>query len=169
MSVVPPVPTDPRASPPRPAAGDLVALQRELRQEGLRGALTFLNARTPHRYTGVFRFDGEMLRSVLLVDKHDAGVERGDDVPLSQAFCSVVHATQEPLEIVDGRTDPRYPQLRNVAVVSYCGTMIRDGAGQPFGALCHYDMQPCQTRLSDMPLLVAATPLIYQALAVSAS
>ena len=32
-------------------------------QQGPHQGLEYLNSRTPHRYTGVFRFDGDMLRN----------------------------------------------------------------------------------------------------------
>jgi len=39
--------------------------------------------------------------------------------------------------------------------------VIRDQHGEPYGTLCHFDMRPCDQRTSDIPLLEAATPLIY--------
>ncbi len=153
-----------RAPVPAPLAADWDAFRRTLLTGGLRSALAFLNARTPHRFTAIFRFDGEMLRCVQLVDKWDPAVERCEDIPVSQAFCSVVHDSGEPLEVVDSRTDARFPHLANGPVASYCGALIRDESGDPFGVLCHYDPQPCQSKKSDMPLLVAATPLIYRTL-----
>jgi hypothetical protein len=43
-----------------------VAFAQTLRRHGLREGLLFLNRRTTHRCTGVFRFDGDMLRSVAM-------------------------------------------------------------------------------------------------------
>lgn len=146
---------------PLPLAPDAEAFSLRLGQQGLPGALAFLNARTPHRFTGVFRFDGETLRSVALVDSWDRSVGQGEDIPLAQAYCAVLHDTGEPLEVLDSRTDGRYPGMADSPVVSYCGVLIRDPDGQPWGALCHYDLKPCQTKSSDMPLLAAAAGLLY--------
>jgi hypothetical protein len=41
-----------------------------LHQQGVHAALEHLNHRTPHRYTGLFRFDGEMLRNEALFDRN---------------------------------------------------------------------------------------------------
>nr|GFD17252.1 hypothetical protein [Tanacetum cinerariifolium] len=41
-------------------------------------------------------------------------------------------------------------------------TPHRYTGGQAYGTLCHYDMQRCQERTTDLPLLEAAAPLLYQ-------
>jgi hypothetical protein len=142
---------------------DLLAFRDRLQREGLTGALAFLNARTPHRFTGVFRFDGDTLRNVALVDKWDA-VEQLGDAPISATFCGCARSDGVGLEVLDGRHDPRFPHMADNAVVSYCGAVIKSPDGEPFGTICHYDLQPCQTRTSDMPLLVAAAALLYEVL-----
>lgn len=146
---------------PAPLASDLQAFTVCLQQEGLRSAVLFLNRRTSHRYTGVFRFDGEMLRNVLLVDKWDPTVELGDDVPLAAAYCAHLHQTGEPLEVLDGATDARVPWMHGSPIVSYCGAVIEDAQGRPWGALCHFDTSPCDSKNSDMPLIVAAARIVY--------
>lgn len=124
--------------------------------------LLLLNGRTPHRYTGVFRFDGDMLRNVALVDKWDPAVEHGDDVPLAAAYCAHLHDTGQPLEVENGATDPRVPWMSASPIVSYCGAVIHGSHGLPWGALCHFDVARCDAKNSDMPLLVAAAKMIYE-------
>lgn len=152
----------PVVSIPPPLARDLEAFKRCLRQDGLRGALTHLNLRTPHRFTGVFRFDGDTLRSVALVDKWDANVERGEDAPVARAYCAHLRSTGQPLGVEDGDIDPRTPWMRGSGIASYCGAVIRNKLGAPWGALCHYDAGRCESKDSDMPLLVAAAALLYE-------
>lgn len=147
---------------PAPHASDLQEFGTCLQQEGLRSALLFLNRRTAHRYTGVFRFDGEMLRNVVLVDKWDPTVELGDDVPLAAAYCAHLHETGQPLEVQDGSADARVPWMHGSPIVSYCGAVIEDAQGQPWGALCHFDTSPCDAKNSDMPLIVAAARSIHE-------
>lgn len=160
------VPLVPSAAPvPPPLASDLAVFGSALRAGGLRSALLFLNGRTPHRFTGVFRFDGDMLRSVHLVDKWDPLVERGDDVPLASAYCAHLQRTGEPLDLADGRDDPRLPWMAESEVVSYCGAAITAPDGTPWGALCHFDTSRAESKDSDLPLLVAAAAQLYERVA----
>jgi hypothetical protein len=137
-----------------------------LRQRGVPAALEYLNSRTPHRYTGLFRFDGATLRNEVLFDRNQLSVRRGEDAPMATTFCSLVGRRQAPLEIVDAAVDTQASGIET-PVVSYCGVLIRDAQGQPFGTLCHYDMQRCQERTTDLPLLEAAAELLYQQLHTS--
>lgn len=148
---------------PPQSAKDLEAFVGRLRSGTLLDGLRYLNSRTPHRFTAVLRFDGDMLRSVAMVDKWLPEVERGDDIPLSQAYCAHLYTTGQPLLVEDGRTDPRTPWMADSPTVSYCGSMIRDTAGTPWGAICHFDPAPCDAKASDVPLLEAAAAVIYRA------
>jgi len=130
-----------------------------LQTKGVHAALQYLNSRTPHRYTGVFRFDGETLRNDALFDRYEPSVEQGEDVPMAVTYCSLVGRQQAPLEILDAATDSRAQEIQT-PVVSYCGVPIRDAQGNPIGTLCHYDMQRCQERTTDLPLLEAAAELL---------
>ena len=155
------LPPDSTVEPPH--ASDLAAFSRALREDGLHAALLFLNARTPHRYTGVFRFDGDMLRNVALVDKWDSDLTHGADVPLAEAYCAHLHRTGEPLQVAHGPSDARVPWMAGSAIVSYCGAVITTPGGEPWGALCHFDLSRCEAKESDMPLLVAAAARIHRA------
>lgn len=135
-----------------------------LTDAGIVAALGFLNARTPHRFTGIYRYDGDMLRNEYLYDQFHPKVMKGEDVPLAQAYCSIVAHTQAPLEVLDTATLSTSQFIAGSPVVSYCGVLIRDYQGEPFGALCHFDMKPCQVRVSDIPLLEAVAPLFFCAL-----
>lgn len=146
---------------PPPLKSDLEALRRCLGDDGLRAALKLMNSRTPHRYTGVFRFDDEMLRNVALIDKWDISVEQGEDVPIAEAYCAHLHRTGEPLEVEDGNGDLRVPWMAGSPIVSYCGAVIQAPDGAPWGALCHFDTARCDVKSSDMPLLVEAARLLY--------
>ncbi len=147
---------------PPPHSADLDAFSRSQREQGLQGALLFLNARTPHRYTGIFRLDGEIMRNVALVDKWDSNLTHGDDVPLADAYCAHLQRTGEPLEVAGGPGDPRVPWMAGSKIPSYCGAAIIAPDGSPWGALCHFDLSRCESKQSDMPLLVAAAALIYE-------
>ncbi|WP_133274357.1 GAF domain-containing protein [Hymenobacter radiodurans] len=133
-----------------------------LHQQGAHAALKYLNGRTPHRYTGVFRFDGDKLRNEVLYDRYEPNVQQGEDAPMEATYCSLVGRQQAPLEINDAATDSRVKGLIDTPVVSYCGVLIRDAQGTAFGTLCHYDMQRCQERTTDLPLLETAATLLHK-------
>jgi hypothetical protein len=100
------------------------------------------------------------LRSEVLVDGNQPLVRRGEDVSLAATCCSMVGQQQAPLEILDVATDPQYSGLVDTPVLSNCGVLIRDAQGQPYGTLCHYDLQRGQERPTDQPLLAAAAVLL---------
>ena len=140
--------------------GEFTAL---LHQQGVHAALGYLNHRTPHRYTGVYRFDGDMLRSEVLFDRHTPDVRQGADAPLATTYCSLVGRTEAPVQILDTAVDPQALGVET-PVISYCGALIRDRQGMAFGTLCHDDLQRCQERTTDQPLLNAAAQLLYERL-----
>lgn len=53
----------------------------QLQQHGVHAALRYLNDRTPHRYTGIFRFNGDVLRSEALFDRYHPSEQKGADTP----------------------------------------------------------------------------------------
>jgi hypothetical protein len=132
-----------------------------LRDQGMLGALKFLNGRTSHRYTGVFRFDGDMLRNVALIDRWVAEVTSGEDVPLARAYCAHLARTGGTLEVAHGPTDARVPWMADSDILSYCGAVINAPDGSRWGALCHFDTSRCESSGSEVPLLDAAAKLIY--------
>ncbi|MET4074061.1 hypothetical protein [Hymenobacter sp. UYCo722] len=134
-----------------------------LHQQGAHAALGYLNRRTPHRYTGVWRFDGDMLRSEVLFDRKMPDVRQGADAPMAATYCSLVGRYEAPVQILDATVDPQALGIET-PVISYCGALMRDGQGKAFGTLCHYDLQRCQERTTDQPLLAAAEQLLYEQL-----
>lgn len=141
---------------------DILELENTLQSGGVHEALRWLNSRTPHRFTGIYRYDGDTLRNVHLFDRFDPTVRTSGDAPLTATWCALVGQHGGSIEIPDSTKEIRFPVLPVTPVISYCGALIRDEHGEPYGTLCHYDMLPCEERKSDIPLLEAATPLIYQ-------
>lgn len=142
----------------------LIQVTEALRTGGLRTALALLNARTVHRFTGVYRYDGDTLRNVALFDRFQPDVEQGGDAPMVATYCAIIPTVGDSLEVTDGRSDARFPWMQDNAVVYYCGVQIRDDAGEPIGTLCHYDLQRCETRSSELQLMGVAAPLLYEAI-----
>ena len=131
-----------------------------LENDGLHAALRLLNERTPHRFTGIYRYDGDMLRNVILFDVHDPHLQRGGDIPMQHSYCALLQDSDTgAIEFNDPRSDPPSMARSHLTpVVSYCGVLLVDAAGQPFGSLCHYDLKPCQPRTSDLAMLRGLAP-----------
>jgi hypothetical protein len=133
-----------------------------LEREGLHAALAYLNSRTPHRCTAVYRYGGDVMRNVLLYDRMDPQARHGIDVALADAYCGQVAARGNHFEFSDTRLLPASQQCPHNPVVCYCGVVIPGPAGAAWGTLCHYDFKPCQMRKSDIPLLQAVVHLVHE-------
>lgn len=125
----------------------------------MHAALGFLNARTPHRYTGIYRFDGDYLRNEFLFDQYDAAVRRGEDALLRDTWCGLIDESGTPVSFDDAR-GAGLAQRDGGRVQSYCGVPIVNEDGQRIGTLCHFDEQPCEARVSDLAMLQAVAPLV---------
>lgn len=146
---------------PDPQQDLAIAFEETLRQNGLHGALRFLNARTPHRFTGLYRYDGAFLRNIALFDQFNPDQLMGEDAPVQNTFCSLLPESGGSLAFAEARKDPRVSHIAT-PVVSYCGVQLRGGQGAPFGTLCHFDLKPCETRTSDLQFLAMLAPMLQQ-------
>lgn len=67
----------------------LAQFRLTIEQDGLNGALRFLNARTSYRYTAIYRLDGLMMRNIYLYDRRGEDATNLSEVPLATAFASL--------------------------------------------------------------------------------
>lgn len=133
----------------------LVKLHRVLDEQGIVALLRLLNARTPHRFTGIYRYDPPILRNVHLVDAFDPETRRGDDVAMADAYCVMVGEERRSVVFDDALCDPRIAVRGNSPVISYCGTLLVTSDGRLFGSLCHYDVRRCEENVNDVTVLEA--------------
>jgi GAF domain-containing protein len=141
-----------------------VEVREVLRREGAHGVLRYLNARTSHRFTGLYRFDGDVLRNVALFDRAHPRTERGTDAPLHQTYCSMVGARQRTVAIEDAARDPRVADHpARDAVVSYCGALVRAPDGRALGTLCSFDVEARPVPSDEIPLMEMVAPLLAEA------
>jgi hypothetical protein len=137
-------------------------LHSTLDGSGVHALLRELNARVPHRFTGIYRFDEPMLRNVRLFDRENPDLEIGTDLPLREAYCSILHRDNTPFSTDNARTDSRLPDvLAQGATIAYCGVPLGG-----YGALCHFDLQPRELVDSEIPIMAGvADSLLDQLLA----
>jgi CheY-like chemotaxis protein len=139
----------------------LRALQAVLAAQGVHEALGFLNRRAPHRFTGIYRFDGDTLRNLDLFDRLDRKAAIGLEDPMRETYGSIVRASREPFVVSDAPRDARLVEHpARGSVQSYCGVLLRHLDGTPFGSLCHFDVVPLEVARGVLDLLLHAAPLI---------
>lgn len=121
---------------------DQAQLAATLRAGGIEAGVRLLNARVPHRYTGIYRLAGNVLQCQALYDKqHEVMPELLAAVPLEDSFCQFVLRDQG-FQTGDARDDVRLSGHRYQQVIlSYHGVPLLDASGALYGSLCHFDFQ----------------------------
>ena len=137
------------------------ALRAALTRGGPDAALEYLNQGVPHRYTAIYRFDGELLRNVALCDKLDQ--VRPDfllAVPFKHSFCQFVLRDQA-FRTEDSRQDRRLDgNPYQGVVISYHSVPLTLDDGSLWGTLSHFDMQGLSLSDEEFQLLESAARLL---------
>jgi hypothetical protein len=143
--------------PPR----SIDAFAAVLASEGPAAALAYLNAGVPHRYSAVYRFEGGLLRNVLLHDKRGGLMPAFlAAVPFEHSFCQYVRKNQS-FRTDDSESDERlvgHP-YRGV-VVSYHSVPLSNDLGDLWGTLSHFDMVSLPVPDAEFELLECAARLL---------
>jgi GAF domain-containing protein len=136
-------------------------LLETLRREGVPGALRFLNARTRHRFTALYRFDPPWLRNVCTVDRENPELVLSADCRIRESYCSLVFEREEAFAVDDASADPRVADHpKRESLLAYCGVPVFDDAGTCVGTLCHFDPRPRLAAPSELALLQRAARLL---------
>jgi len=141
------------------------AFDEVLSRSGVHGALEFLNARIPHRFTGVYRHDPPRMRNIHLFDRENPRLEVGGDVPMRESYCSIVVGRDRPFRTGNAREDE---ELRDhpsrESTLSYCGVPLRDPDGRALGTLCHFDLESQEVFEAETGMLEAVMPRLVERL-----
>ena len=136
--------------------------ERTLNDGGIHRALEFLNARVPHRYTSVCRFDPPMLRGVFAFDRARAHLLLGDRTQaLDETYAGIVQRRKQQFVTENAQRDSRlvfHPARTTIA--SYAGVPIRLPSGELWGVLAHHDSVPRRLSDTEVDLLREIVPLI---------
>lgn len=140
----------------------LEALQAALKEGGPDAALAYLNRGVAHRYTAAYRFDGELLRNVLLCDKLDK--VRPDfllAVPFKHSFCQFVLRDQA-FRTEDSRNDRRLDgnPYQGVVISYHSVPLTAEPGGELWGTLSHFDMRSHPLPEDEFRLLEEAARLL---------
>lgn len=133
-----------------------------LRAEGPRGALALLNDRTRFRFTGLYRLVPPELHNVSLHDRENPALNvSGAVCALSESYCSIACATEEPFTVRDASSDARLvTHPARDAVQSYAGVPIRLAGGRVLGTLCHFDGRPRMLPPGELSVMRTLAPLL---------
>lgn len=132
-----------------------------LRDQGFHAVLRYLNARTRHRYTGVYLLDPPLLRNLALFDREYPSVRQGDDIPLEESYCALVVAQAAPYATADAEHEPRLADHpARTSVLAYCGVPLCTEASGCFGTLCHFDLRPRLVPVEELWLLERLAPVL---------
>lgn len=144
-----------------PSAAALDEMKAIRDRDGVRALLTYLNSRTHHRFTALYRFDDPHLRNAYFFDRERPDVESCPDIPIMASYCVFVrssgHTFVTPNSIADERVRDHPKRLE---VRSYCGVPLVDERGKMFGTICHFDFQPVETDDATVALMEAVAPLL---------
>ena len=128
---------------------------------GLAAALAWLNQGVAHRYTAIYRFEGELLRNVALYDKLD--LVRPDFllvVPFRHSFCQFVLRDQA-FQTEDSRLDKRLDgHPYQGVVISYHSVPLTNAEGALWGTMSHFDMVSHQLQDGEFELLQQAARVL---------
>jgi hypothetical protein len=135
--------------------------EQDILAQGLFAGLSLLNATSCHRFTGVYRFEGDWVKSVLLFDRKNPDLRVGENVRWRSSYCMLTAQAGDRCEIRNSLTDARLQShSARKAVQSYCAVLLYTRAGSPLGTLCHFDMKPQATPELTFGYLNAARPAV---------
>jgi GAF domain-containing protein len=136
-------------------------LKSILAERGVRGAVEFLNSLTPHRFTSLFRFDGETLRNLTFFDRENPGQETCDEIPVTASYCVFVRDSGATFSVHDAPGDARVKDhAKRDTVQCYCGVPLLDRNGRMFGSICHFDLKPGRISALDVELMEAMAGML---------
>ncbi len=140
------------------------AFEAILRADGLFLAMRWLNDRVPYRYSAVFRFDGDVLHNLCLIDKDNPKITTCPDQPITESYCLYIRRSSEVFSVeeslVDGRVED-HPKRRNFQC--YYGIPLYGAKGQLLGTVCHFDSSPVRVTEEVASALDDLGPLIAEA------
>jgi GAF domain-containing protein len=135
-----------------------------IKTDGLWAAMRWLNGQVPYRYTAIFAFQGDMLRNICLVDKHDWDITRCADQPITDSYCIYIHRSSMSFGVDEALSDARvagHPKRR--AYQCYYGIPLFAPDGKLLGTVCHFDADPISVTAGIVSALDDLAPFIAEA------
>jgi GAF domain-containing protein len=129
----------------------------------VRAALAFLNGRTEHRFTSLYRFDDATLRNIHFFDRENPQQTSVEDIPVLASYCVFVRDSRSAFDIDDSLEDERVAgHPKQAEIRSYCGVPLLDELGRMFGTICHFDFEPRPISDENVALMEAVAPQLQR-------
>lgn len=129
--------------------------------DGLATVLFLLNGSASYRFTAIYEFAPQRMRSVRLFDRRNPSLRIGADIPLEDAYCQLTAADGYELQIANSLEDPRLTtHAARESVQSHVGVLLRTSDGRRMGTLCHFDFVPHPPNTDALAVLHAVRPFV---------
>lgn len=124
--------------------------------------IVFLNGLTTFRYTAVFRFENQLLKTVCFYDREDLKADALPEIPIAASY-SVARDSRSVVSLPDSLAKAllaAHPECTRIR--AYCGAPLLDPCGDVVGSLCHFDFEPIPFMDTHAALLEQAAELIMR-------
>lgn len=142
--------------PPGESVQQLRAL---IEAHGMDKALQVLNKRVPHRFTAIYRFNGEAMVNVSFADKQGEPLPPDfASVPVGSSFCQFV--MRDGWLKLEG-DDPRLEgHVYRGVMQSYVGMPLMRSDSEVYGTFCHFDFPPVSIPDSEFGFLTRVAKVL---------
>lgn len=143
-------------------------LRRIVQDQGIRAGLIYLNRLTTHRFSALYRFDGNMLKNLFFHDKENPAQESAPEIPVLASYCVFVRDSGRQFSVENSIIDERVADHpKKLEIKSYCGVPLLDRFGRMLGTMCHFDVEPNRaTSPEDIELMEEMANLVEEKLPV---
>ncbi len=143
---------------------DFALLMRAVTQvDGISSAVFMASAATAHRYTGVYRFDDDLLTNLCTWDREEGCMTSGGCVLVHQSFCMHILQSGKAFTVVDSLSDSRLAgHPKRTEFRSYCGAPLLNRRGEVAGTFCHYDPEPNKLGEADFEQVHIAAAVLQE-------
>jgi GAF domain-containing protein len=139
-------------------------LRATVAEQGVRAGLQYLNGLTGHRFTALYRFEGETLRNAEFFDRENPSVTTTEAIPVLASYCVFVRDAGAPFHTDSARDDDRLgDHPKRTVIQSYCGVPLRDTEGRMFGTICHFDFAATGITRENLELMEEIAPALQRA------
>lgn len=145
-----------------PSAAEHLNAMRQIRaNSGVRAMLIFLNGLTDHRFSALYLFDAERLKSLYFYDRERPAIDTCPEIPVMASYCVFVRNSGSKFSMADSLDDARVAgHPKRLEIRSYCGVPLVDESGRMVGTICHFDARPLPISDQNVSLMEAVAHLL---------